>query len=575
MTTSRFSTRGLARMSAHHPWRMLGAWLLIVVLAIALQGTMSGALTNDATFTNNPESKQGLDLIESRIAKEPLSETVVITSKTKTVDDAAFKAVVEQTTNDLTGMKQVVAGATNYYQAQQAGDPSAKKLVSKDGHSTIIPVTLTSSNYDDLKDYGKKYVSTAQGHAGNGIDVYAVGDLSGAEVYNKIADEDMGKDLTIGLPVAAIVLIFVFGALVAAGLPLLLGIVAIIVATGLTAVLSQIIDVNSTVTVMISMIGLAVGIDYALFLIERFREERRHGLAKHEAIEVAGGTAGKAVFFSGATVIFALLGMFIIPVSIFHSLAVGAVLAVLVAVFATQTLIPALLSLIGDKVNWPRRPKYDAASVAAQQRYDQETIHRGFWGRVTRVVMNRPAVAISAALLILVVAALPYFSIQTGMPGYETLPESSVKQGYEVLANKFYAGEIAPVEFVIKGAPDSPAVAQGVNTLKAKLADDPLYGAASVTGTQDNGGLTVVKVPMGVDPNSEQAFDQIKHLRNDVVPAAFGSDANHVYVTGQTAFTVDFNDALGIYTPYVFAFVLGLSFLLLMMAFRSIVVPAT
>jgi RND superfamily putative drug exporter len=324
---------------------------------------------------------------------------------------------------------------------------------------------------------------------------------------------------------------------------------------------------------MITMIGLAVGIDYALFLIERYREERRHGMPKHDAIALAGGTAGKAVFFSGGTVILALMGMFIVPVSIFHSLAAGAILAVLVAVFATQTFIPALLSLIGDKIDWPRRRKYDAAMVEAQKRYDQETIHKGFWGRVTRTVMNNPVAALLISLGILIAAAIPVFTIETGQPGIESLPDSSVKTGYEILAEDFYAGSIGPVQFVVDGPSDAQWVTDGVETLQASLAENPLYGPATVT-TAEGGDLTVVEVPMGIDPNSEQAFSEIDNLRENVVPAAFGEEAGNVFVTGTSAFTVDFNNALTDYTPLVFAFVLGLSFLLLLLAFRSIVVPA-
>jgi RND superfamily putative drug exporter len=564
-----FSTAGLAAASARRPWRTLGIWFLVLAIAVGLSATMSGAISDDGgDFTSNPESKQADTLIDARMGEEPLTETIVVRSASATVDDPAFRAVVEQTTADVMGMSDIVAAVDNYFLATAAGNAEAERLVSQDRHATIIPVTLLGDD-GDLEDDGARFIATAQGQRGNGIEVYTVGDLSGDEVYGKVADEDLAKAEQVGLPVALIVLIVVFGALIAAGLPILLGIISITVAVGLTAVVAQFVEITPEVTVMITMIGLAVGIDYALFLIERYREERRHGRPKQEAIEVAGGTAGKAVLFSGITVILALMGMFIIPVNIFHSLAAGAILAVLVAVVATQTFVPALLSLLGDKINFPR---WRRKSLPITHQPSPIT-YSGFWGRITRRVMAKPERSLVVALVILIGAALPVFFLETGEPTIASLPESDVKSGYQILERDFYAGVLDPVEIVIDGQVDDPAVTQGVEQLTAALGEDAFYGAPEIT-LSDEGNLTVVSVPMAVDPNTEQAYDAIRTLRNEIVPAAFGGYAEHVYVGGESAATVDFNHALMNNAPKVFAFVLGLSFLLLLLAFRSIVVPA-
>ena len=538
-----------------------------------LASGLGDALNNATDFTNTPDSKRAADLLEERLhGEEPLTEMVVVRAAGATVDDPAFRAVVEGTTADLRAMGDVVASAHNFYELQGAADPSAGELVSADRRATLIPVTLTGT-YEDVTDRGADYIAAAQARHGNGFEVYTVGDLSGNEIYGKIAEEDLGKDLSIGLPVAAVVLVAVFGALVAAGLPILLGLVSIFVATGLTAVVARVVAIDSQVQVMITMIGLAVGIDYALFLVERYREERRRGLAKQDAIAVAGGTAGKAVFFSGGTVILALMGMFLIPVGVFHSLAAGAILAVLVAVFATQTFVPALLGLLGDKIDWPRRRRYDAAAVAAQAARDRESSHKGFWGRITKGVMAHPVAALVIAGAVLVGATLPVLELKTGQQGIDSLPESSVKTGYQILASQFYAGELAPVEIVVDADANGATVKQGVASLVGGLARDGGYGPATVT-TSPAGDLTLVEVPMAVDPNSQAAYDAIDDLREEVVPAAFGDLADRVYVGGGSALTVDFNAALTDDAPLVFAFVLGLSFLLLTMAFRSLVVPA-
>ncbi|HEY7031986.1 MAG TPA: MMPL family transporter [Thermomicrobiales bacterium] len=578
------STNGLAEACSRHPWRVLALWLLVIALGVILASGLDGNLANGDDFTNNPDSQRADHLIDQRMGDDPATETVVVHSATLTVDDAAFRSVVEQTTTDLAAMTEVVASADNYYRAQASGNPDAVHLVSADKHSSIIPVVLATA--DDS--YGESFVATAQGHAGNGIEVYAVGDLSSDYAYNHVADEDLAKAEKVGLPAALIVLIVVFGALIAAGLPVLLGIVTIIVATGLTAVAAHKIAITEEATVMIGMIGLAVGIDYALFVIERYREERRHGVGKHEAVGIAGGTAGKAVLFSGGTVVLALMGMFLIPVVPFHSLAAGAILAVLVAVFATQTLVPALVGLLGDKIDWPRRRGGRRKAEGGEGRkkaeeggeivYPQSSVisppsFSGFWGRITRVVMGRPVAALVVALVILIGLALPVFALQTGQPGIETLPPSDVKSGFLILEKDFYAGSVAPVEIAVDGRSDDPWVTTGVANLVAALKQDPLYGPATIE-TAPNGDLTVVSVPLGVDPDSQRAYDAIADLRANTIPTAFGSSASHVFVTGDSAGTADFNTALSESSPKVFAFVLGLSFLLLLLAFRSIVVPA-
>jgi RND superfamily putative drug exporter len=562
------STSDVAEACARHPWRTLGFWLLMIGVAVFLASGLDGALNNDNDFTNNPDSARADALMSERMPDGPSTETVVVHSDTYTVDDPAFRTVVEQTTSDLTALTSIVASAPNYYQAVDAGDPAAEQLVGADRHNAIIPVELVSG--DDTQ--GAEFVATAQGHAGNGIEVYTVGDLSIDQAYDGVAEEDLAKAEKVGLPVALVVLVVVFGALIAAGLPLLLGIATIIVATGLTAVAADWIAITDEVTVMITMIGLAVGIDYALFVIERYREERRHGVAKHDAVGVAGGTAGKAVLFSGATVVLALMGMFLIPVTVFHSLATGAILAVLVAVVATQTLVPALVGLLGDKIDWPRRRKYDAAAIARQARYDEETIHRGFWGWVTRSVMGRPKAALVVALALLIGLALPVLGLKTGQPGIETLPPSDVKSAFMILERDFYAGVIEPVEIVVEGPVDDPRVTAGVEQLVAALKSDPLYGPAEIVQAP-SGNLTVIEVPTGISPESQRAYDAIADLREDAIPAAFGDYAGHVFVGGETAGTADFNAVLSDSSPKVFGFVLGLSFLLLTLAFRSLVVP--
>jgi uncharacterized membrane protein YdfJ with MMPL/SSD domain len=616
---------------------VIGGWLVVVIVAGAALTPLLRT-TTDANFTNKPESAKGNDLIEQRLRKdEPLTETVIVRSANATVDDAAFQSKMCQIAADLS-TKDYVVSTTDYYSVAQSATPDAANgMVSADRHTALMQVTL-KGKIDDADDYADAYLATVQGERGDGFDVYSVGSASGNHEFNTIAEDDLKIAEYFGLPITLLILIVVFGAMVAAGVPLILALVSITVATGLAGVISQASELSFFVTNMFSMIGLAVGVDYALFIVARYREEREHGADKHEAIAIAGGTASKAVLFSGITVVLALLGMFLIPTSIFRSLGLGAILAVVVAVSAVLTLVPALLSLLGDRINvrlwknllaiggWLRvrlsnpgrfgrfvgalgvgllmlltivpllvfagveallldvilrplthraaREQERKAATAGRDRFDDSVIHSGFWGRVTRIVMGHPVIAVVLALALLVSAAIPYFDLKTGQSGVETLPASDVKTGFQILAADFYAGELSPVKIAIDGQVKDPGVQRGVDNLTQQLAANGEFGQPTIT-TNDAGNFTLIETPLKGDANAQASYDAVQQLRDDTIPAAFADapSGTHVYVTGDTAFNQDFNDLIDTYTPIVFAFVLGLSFILLLIVFRSLVVP--
>src|SRR6185312_5932609 len=377
-TTSWHSTAGLARSSARHPWRVVGIWLVILVLAAVSASSLGSALSTDVNLTNKPESVKGSDLLDSRFASSSeVTETVIVRSDTTTVDDPAFQQQVKTTAASLLGLKDVVTSATTYYDAKAAGMPQANSMVSADRHTTLIPISLgTDESY--ANDHASEYVDAVKKLNQNGFQVLTVGDVSSNHEFTAISESDLSKAETFVLPITIIILIVVFAALVAAAVPLVLSVFAIVVALGLTALVGQVMDLSLYVENMIFMIGFAVGIDYALFIVSRYREERSHGIEKVDAITAAGRTASKAVLFSGLTVVVALSGMLLMPSTIFHSLGIGAVLVVIAAVVAMLTLVPAMLSLLGDHINWPRRIKYDTDPVAAAERFDSETIHSGF-----------------------------------------------------------------------------------------------------------------------------------------------------------------------------------------------------
>ncbi len=584
----RFSTGRLANWSARHPWIVVGVWALMLAAAAYSATGLSSALTaNDMDFTNSPESVQGSHLILDRLrGPEPKIETVIVRSPATTVDAPAFKAVVQRVSTKLAGMKDTVAGVTDYYTVSAAAPAAAAALVSADRHTMLVPVTLTSRGAKDAA-LAESFIETVKSEAVPGFNVLTVGPASIDQVMNNTAESDLRMAEFIGLPVTLLVLVAVFGAFMAAGVPLILAFVSILVAVGLTAVVGRLFDLSFFVVNMISMIGLAVGIDYALFIIERYREERRRGLDKHEAIQLAGSTASKAVLFSGVTVVLALLGLFIVPMTTFRSLGAGAVLVVVVAVLAMLTLVPALLSLLGDHIDWPRRRKVaataDGVATAASAVGSEATLsmgrfsrlrRNGFWHAVTRLVMARPVVSVAMAGAVLLALAIPNLQLQKGTGGLDRLPAGDVRTALTILSTDFSAGMLDPVEIVVdaKGL-DATAVQAHLDKLTASLRGDSAFFPSTQVQWNPERDLAVVTVPLRFDESSPQAREAIWRLRDDLVPHAFGQNATSVYVTGGPASNADSVQMIRNYTPIVFAFVLGLSFLLLLVAFRSLVVP--
>ena len=589
--SSRLSTTNLARVSARRPWVVVLAWLvLLIVSGIGAGLGLGDVVTTDVEFLARPESVRADELLRERFYRPRFeaggatgpSQIVVIQSEAATVDEATFRAKVEGVAAALRAETELVAAAPTYYEAAAAGMDIAAEMVSADRRTTLIPVDLVVGFDWDEETGSFEELVAAQG--GDGFTVVTVGEPSVDKLFNETSESDLQKEI-LGLPVTLVVLVVVFGALVAAGVPILLSLFAIGVAMGLTAAIGQVWQLSLYVINMITVIGLAVGIDYALFVVERYREERRAGLGKHEAIARAGGTASKAVLFSGVTVVLALTGMFLIPTTIFRSLGLGAILVTIVAVAATLTLVPALLSLLGDRLDWPRgafgaegsgrRTDEGPLTPDPSRRGSGEmsAAGGGVWGRVTRGVMKRPVLGVGLAAGALLLMSLPALDLRTGTAGASTLPEGDVRTAFRILEEEFAAGVLSPVEIVVDGA-RTPEVESGIDRLLSALAADPAYGP--VLGREWNaaGDLALVEVPLRGDPNAPAAMEAVERLREEQAPAAFeGVDAATVLVTGDPAENLDFTTLVEEWTPVVFAFVLGLSFLLLLLAFRSIVVP--
>ncbi|MEX2237067.1 MAG: MMPL family transporter [Dehalococcoidia bacterium] len=554
-------TARLAALSARRPWWTVGAWLVLLVVGMYLTSGIGDVLTSDFQSYVDTDSQKADNLIEERLTSSPEpDEIVVVQSPALTTDDPAFREFADSLVADIRALPDVIA-ATNFFETEAEG------LVSADGHSLLVPILLEGEDDEALEDAVIPVETLIdEADAGNGqFELLATGTASIGREITETSERDLQKAEIFGVPAALIILVIVFGALVAAGVPLLLGAISIVIALGAAALLGQAFELSIFLVNFVTTIGLAVGIDYSLVVIQRFREERRNGFEKLDAIAIAGGTAGKAVAFSGVAVIVAMLGMLTVPNNIFRSLAAGSIFVVFAAVLAGMTLLPAVLSLLGDKINAPRLGFLGRSTGGGG----------GFWTRSTRLVMAHPVISVVASVTLLVGLTIPYFSINLGFNGVSTLPQDleSVRR-FNVLSAEFSGGEISPVEIVIDaGDVNAPAVQEGIASLRDQLAQDGAFGASALT-VNDAGDLAVVTAPLTGDPQDDAAESAVRRLRNDYVPAAFDSSDAEVFVTGETADSIDGVQTLNDYTPVVLAVVLGLSFLVLMVVFRSIVVPA-
>jgi uncharacterized membrane protein YdfJ with MMPL/SSD domain len=558
---SRLSPRRLAAISVARPRFVLAVWGVVALLGFVLIGGLLGsALSSESDVTNNPESKQAQDLIDTRLPeRDALDEVVIVRSDELTVSSPAFRARVRSLVERLEESGSVKA-VSSYL------DPRGEVLVSSDAHSTILPVVLAEEQEESIDDV-VAIVRRADGAGGFAADI--TGEFTVGRDFEKVSEEDLQKgEIQFGLPAALIILLLVFGTVVGALVPLTMAMLSIIVALALVALIGQFFEVNIFVTNMLVAMGLALGIDYSLFIVSRLREERGKGLPHGEAILNVSSTATRAVVLSGTAFSLALLGMFLVPTIILRSLALGAIVVALVSIAVALTFHPALLMALGDRIDSLRVPwlgRRVSASAGTEGR---------FWGRAVRAVVRHPGISLAAAVALLLLATAPLLGLKLGASGPSSLPDDSIgKQGLVALERDFPTGATEPVEIVVdtRGLPQP---GQKVAQLRGRLERDADFAADSAT-LEEGGDLVIASVPLNVEGSSEEASAAIDRLRDEYVPQAFGDSSDQVLVGGLPAENRDFFALLGKWLPIVIAFVLVLTLVLLTLAFRSIVVSLT
>jgi RND superfamily putative drug exporter len=526
-----------------------------------MAGGAVGTTTLDNAELGVGDSGRADRTVEAAFPKNA-DEMVLVQSSAANADSLAFRIAAGDTEHRLSELPFVYAIESPYEAANRA-------QVSADGHSALIRFKIAGdqSTAKERADATLRTVEAAQA-AHPQLSIGEFGEASADNQVSASISEDFKTALVTSLPVTLVILLIAFGALVAAGVPLLLGLTAVFATIGLVALISHISGVDESINEVILLIGLAVGVDYSMFYLRREREERESGLDEEASLEAAAATSGRAVMVSGFTVMIAMAGMYFAGAPTFQSFATGTILVVAVAVIGSLTVLPALLAWLGDRVEKGRVP-----FLSRRRRWNAG--ESSVWSRILNPALRHPLIAVALSAGLLVFLAIPAFSLHTATPGVETLPQDlSVIKTYKRIQAAFPGGPI-PAQVVV-GADDvrSPPVVGAINDLRTRASADSGFEQPITTTVSPDHTVEIVEIPVAGDGSDSRSTAALEKLRDELIPATIGrvpgATAN---VSGYTASSTDFNDAMKSHAPLVFLFVLSAAFLLLLFTFRSLVIP--
>jgi len=549
-----------ARWSSSH-WKLAALGWLAFAVAAALLGRAIGAQQMKSWQISNGDSRRAEQVLDHAGFLPPAQESVIVQYRSLKVDQPAFRATVAAVGRALRDQPAV----TNIT-APTPGHP--RGLVSSDRRSVLVEFDV-KGKADDAKHKIAPVLAAVDRvqRQHPGAVVAEFGQASSDHVLDQRFARDMDRAGFTSVPMTLGVLLVAFGALVAAGLPVVLALSAVFAATGLNALVSHLVPTDAQVlSAIILMLGMAVGIDYSLFYLRRAREERHAGRTPHAALLHTARTSGQAVLVSGSTVLIAMAGMFISGNSLFTTIGIGTMIVVLAAMIGSLTVLPALLHRLGDNVDRGRMPLF-----RGRPRDD------GPWGRLIALVVRHPLISLALSAGLLLALAIPAASMHTKLPNLTDLPHDlKIVRTYERIQRAF-PGSQTPAVVVVK-APnvETPQMLRAYAAFQRRaLATGEFFAPFSVSV---NRARTVARIDFSIAGTGDDkaSVAALNTLRDRVIPPIASSLPNtEVYVTGITAGTYDFNRQMHLRLPYVFAFVLTLAFVLLLLTFRSIVIAAT
>ena len=546
------------RWSAQHRKKAILGWLAFVILAVFIGGSVGTKTLTDSDYGIGESGRA--DKAAANHFPDKSAESVLVQSQSGARNDGAeFRRVVGTVVDRLETTKDV-RNVESPYAAHNKG------TLSEDGKSALVTFELPGETADDKVGPALATVSKLDRQQA-GFRIEEFGDASAEKALSQAFDDDFQKAEVTSLPITLIILILAFGALVAAFVPLLLAVTAVAAAVSLIGPISQIAPVDEAINSVVLLIGLAVGVDYALFYIRRWREERAAGRDEEAALEAAAATSGRAVLVSGITVIAAMAGMYLGGAATFISFATGTIMVVAIAVLGSLTVLPAVLSKLGDRMNKGRVPFLKPEKRTGEPRV---------WSWLLDRVLKRPLVSAAAAAAVLVVLAIPVFHIHTADSGVDGLPRSiPIMQTYDRMQAAF-PGEQFTADIVVEGKNlDRAQIAAAAEEMRQIARDSDQFNEPVTVDTSPDGEIAVIQVPLAGTGTDDASLAAVDTLRQDIVPQVLPSVSGGevVGVGGFTAGSVDFNGLMAQRIWYVFAFVFAMAFVLLLVTFRSIVIP--
>jgi uncharacterized membrane protein YdfJ with MMPL/SSD domain len=586
MSASKGITGKVGSWSARHPWTAISLWIAFVAIAVVIGSAVGTKQLTEAESASGESGVAARTLDKAGFKLQP-GEQVLVQSRTLRATDPAFRAVVGD----------VMSRLENTPNVAKLRSPYAQNTVSRDGHSALVSFEIPGT-FDTV---GSKVApiqdATAAAQAAHpGFTIAEAGDGSFSKAYDDTQGKDFEKAEQLSLPITLLILVIAFGGLLIAGIPVLLAMSAVFAALGLTALASQLLPVTDVTQSVILLIGLAVGVDYSIFYIARQRQERERGSGEIDAIEIAAATSGRAVLVSGVTVMAAMSGMFLAGNGVFSGIALATILVVATAIIGSLTVLPALLApkSAGFLTHVPgagvmgRAFRFAGRGIAAAWafvtwpfRQLQSLIRRGrgettIWQRILRPVLKHPVISVVASAAILVALALPAVDLKLGLaPADYGMSKSLPVMKAKAAIDKAFPGSPSPAVIVIEAKDvTAPEVRGAIAAFEQRaVASGTAFRPFTLAVSHDHS-VARLYVPIKGDGHNDEAVASLKQLRNTIVPQTLNSNAGvTAQVAGEAAGTEDFSQVMRDRAPIVIGFVLLLSFLLLLVTFRSLVVP--
>jgi putative drug exporter of the RND superfamily len=561
--------KAVASFAVRRRWWVIAGWLIFIVLAQGISNAMGGPSYKDTFSLPHTETAAVAQVLKNAGLADQNGATGTVVLKAKTGTLASAPTTLQPALVKLCTSGDEVAQITTPWQsidcskqaAVTAGDP--KLLNTANGSTTgLVDITWVSNHYDQ-KLFTGVYDNLKTLRSSN-LEVEFTGNA-----FQGQGQQTQGvPPFLFGFIAALIILVFVFRTVGATALPLASAVAALGAGLGLIGILTHAMNVSNITPELTELMVLGVGVDYALFIVTRHRRNLRRGVPLRDSIVSSMNTSGRAVLFAATTVCIAILGLLALGVSFFDGMAIGAAVAVSLTMAASLTLLPALLSLIGLKV----LPRKQRRAVRAGEFIDVHPV--GFWARWSTIVADNKAVLSLGAAAVIVALALPFFSMRLGAGDQGNDPSgTTTRAGYDLIAQGFGVGYNSTLEAVVDGpgATDAAYLAKVGDALRGATDVDP----SSVHSIPLSSSVSFVFFKSTTSPQDAKTYALVKYLRAKTLPPLYAGSSNHIYVYGDTAIQVDFAKVLATKMPLFIAAVVGLSFLLLLIAFRSLVIPLT